>query len=289
MTMKVRIEDKEALQALSWKALRAYLDRAKDWQYAEDIPNKAAVYQHTGKGQRLLEVVVPLRNDFADYAARMGDAVGTLARVEDRSELDVYQDLRALGAQLESGTQEDAETSPPAIDEATRAVHKRIRKWLAEEGWHVRDVDDPQSSFNVMATLQSGPNVNIFQYTHHVDRITFSQHWLFDAEFRSEISQLPEHVVRDVVWNIYRDVSMMGVEFSGLDTPTTELTLRAYLYFDGLTKDTFVQRALLTIRSVVLAIRTFVRALEEHHHSSEAATRLLRFVPQTAGPLTVAG
>jgi hypothetical protein len=28
MTMKVRIEDKEALDALSWEALRAYLDQA---------------------------------------------------------------------------------------------------------------------------------------------------------------------------------------------------------------------------------------------------------------------
>src|SRR4051794_25611653 len=41
--MKVRIDDKEALQALSWESLRAYLARSDDWRYAEDIPGKAAV------------------------------------------------------------------------------------------------------------------------------------------------------------------------------------------------------------------------------------------------------
>ena len=50
----------------------------------------------------------------------------------------------------------------PVVTAAALVVHERIRQWLAEENWDVRKVDDPQSSFNVMATLPSGPNVNIF-------------------------------------------------------------------------------------------------------------------------------
>jgi len=74
-------------------------------------------------------------------------------------------------------------------------------------------------------------------------------------------SHLPAETLRNVVWNIYRDVSIMGVEFSGLDTPSTEMTLRTYVYFDGLTKNEFVQKVLLTIRALSLAVRTFIRAL----------------------------
>jgi hypothetical protein len=44
--MKVRIEDKEALDALSWESLRAYLDQA-GWRHADDFPGKAAIYQVT--------------------------------------------------------------------------------------------------------------------------------------------------------------------------------------------------------------------------------------------------
>jgi len=61
----------------------------------------------------------------------------------------------------------------------------------------------------------------------------------------------------------------MGVEFSGLDTPSTEMTLRTYVYFDGLTKNEFVQKVLLTIRALSLAVRTFIRALEEQSRSEE--------------------
>jgi hypothetical protein len=85
----------------------------------------------------------------------------------------------------------------------------------------------------------------------------------------------------------------MGVEFSGFDTPSIEMTLRAYVYFDGLTKDTFIQRVLLTIRAVALAIRTFVRALEEqsrskHVLSPEELTKITRLVPATGGRWTLA-
>jgi len=190
-------------------------------------------------------------------------------------------DGKALMARL-------AEPAPETSAEAARRVHKKIRKWLAEEGWQVRDVDDSQSSFNVMVTLQGGPNVNLFQLKDHMDHITLSQRWLYDDEFRLAVRQLPADVLKDTVWNIYRDISMMGVEFHGLDTPSTEMTLRAYVYFDALTKDTLVQRILLTFRSLALAVRTLVRALEVHDRPAEPAIRLLPAVSPADGPLAAA-
>lgn len=93
--MRVTITDKEALRALPWNAVRAYLDAA-GWQQVEDMPGASVAYQHTDKNGRLWEILVLLRDDLADYVSRMGDAVSTLARVEDRSELEVYDDLAAL-------------------------------------------------------------------------------------------------------------------------------------------------------------------------------------------------
>jgi hypothetical protein len=114
-------------------------------------------------------------------------------------------DALSVGAMYDEGESHDAEPPPSLYGEKLRArleemaqqveteaaheVHERIRKWLAEEGWHVRDVGDPQSSFNIMATLQSGPNVNIFQYRDHFDHITLSQHCVFDESSRIEIAR----------------------------------------------------------------------------------------------------
>jgi hypothetical protein len=289
--VKVTITDKEALAALSWQALRTYLNAA-GWKHIDDVTDKAEVYEAPGKNGRRREILVPLRRDLADYVSRMADAVTLLARVEDRSELEVYEDLRALGA----GSQ--------PLDDATRAVHEKIRRWLAEEGWHVRDVDDPQSSFNVMATLQgdNAPNVNIFQYREHFDHITLSQHWTYDHKFQLALDQLSEDRLDDILWNIYRDVVMMGVAFSGVDTPTTEMTIRAYVYFDGLTKDTLIQKILLTIRAVSLAAGQLIRALGDQSQSEdhmsppesriftrEELKKMMRVQPKTDDPLTITG
>jgi hypothetical protein len=266
--MRVSIEDKEALAALSIESLRAYLDRDDRWTYAEDIPGKAAVYQHKDKTGRLREVIVPLRRDFADYAARMGDAVATLGRVEDRSELDIYADLRAPNVAHE--------------------VHERIRRWLAEEHWAVRDVATADFPFSIIVTLEGGQVIDVFQHRNYVDRITLAQHWNFDEEFRETFSKLPDDVQRGVIYDIYRDVLTSGLDLARLGVPLREMRYGAFIYYDGLTKDVLVQKLLLIARMHHLTMRTFGRAHAEAGRPSEVASNLLHLVPAASGPLTAA-
>lgn len=97
--MKVRIEDKSALKALSWVDLKAYLDGA-GWRRVSQLAEKAAVYEKADDAGRGWEILAPLRDDVADYAARMADAVATLARVEDRDEQAVFADLTVAGSDV---------------------------------------------------------------------------------------------------------------------------------------------------------------------------------------------
>jgi hypothetical protein len=226
--LRVTITDKDALRALSWKAVQAYLDAA-GWRQVEDIPGTSLVYQHTDQNGRLWEIIVLLRDDLADYVSRMADAVTTLARVEDRSELDVYADLHALG----TSSAQDTNGHVRAVDGAMRAVHDRIRRWLAEENWTVEDVPDPEAVFNVMVTLQGGPRVNIYQRRDHPDHITIAQRWGFVDPFRSDFEKIPKDAQEDVISDIYRDVLMVGVEFGGLAVPLKEMWFNVFVYFDG--------------------------------------------------------
>jgi len=97
--MKIRIEDTAALGALSWVDLKAYLD-AESWRRKGTYAGKAAIYDKTDNSGRVWEVLVPLRDDLADYAASMGLALTTLARVEGRNEDVVFADLSAAGADV---------------------------------------------------------------------------------------------------------------------------------------------------------------------------------------------
>jgi hypothetical protein len=269
--MKVRIEDKEALSALSLESLRAYLDRSADWQYAEDIPGKAAVYQHTDKSGRLREVIVPLRRDFADYASRMADAVETLARVEDRSELDVYDDL--IGS--------------PA--ETARKVHRRIRTWMMEEHWAVRDVSSPEFPLSLIVTLEGGHTVDIFQHKNNTNRIVVAQQWGFEKALIERFSTLPEKIQRGTIDDIYRDVMISGLDLSHLGIPLAGMRYVACIYFDGLTKDALIQKMLLVVRMYELTRRTFARAFADAGQSLEPASPLLQFLPRPESPSTLAG
>ncbi len=160
--------------------------------------------------------------------------------------------------------------------DVTPTTHRRIREWLTAEGWQLRDAPEPLTSLNLLATLRSGQSVQIFQYQQQPDHITISQHWRFDERLAADVAQLPPPVQRDTVWNIYRDATTMGVEFSGHAVPPRDLTFRSSVYFDGLSKDVLMQRILLTVRVLHLAVRTLARALEAHGMPSDAATRLLQ-------------
>jgi hypothetical protein len=97
--VKTIIEDPAALASLSWVDLKSYLD-AEGWHRLGDYASKAAIYTHADSDGREWEVLVPMRDDVADYADRMGDAIRAVARVEDRDVQGVFADLSAAGTDV---------------------------------------------------------------------------------------------------------------------------------------------------------------------------------------------
>jgi hypothetical protein len=189
-----------------------------------------------------------------------------------------YVDSLVLGAMYDEGAPRHTEL-PPVLegaalrfrlaesgqsgsgDSAARAVHERIRLWLAEEDWYVEDVPDPPSSLNLMVTLQGGKVVNIFQRKDHVDHITVVQHWVFEDTLRSALAGLSTDVQHEILEGLYRDVMLAGVDLGGLSIPPHEMRYAAFVYFDGLTKDALVQRILLILRALALSIQTIARGI----------------------------
>ena len=94
--MKVDIRDVGALSALSLSALRAYL-HMQGWREGERWGNRATIFTKEADG-RNWEVLVPLHDTIGGYAAGMAEAIATMAVVEERSQLDVFADLKGAGA-----------------------------------------------------------------------------------------------------------------------------------------------------------------------------------------------
>ena len=89
--MKVQIRDKEALESLTAVNLRSYLE-SHGWADTRPWGEWAIIHSKEWNG-KLWEIAIPTREDYSDYAEFMAEAVTTLADVEERSQLAVFNDL----------------------------------------------------------------------------------------------------------------------------------------------------------------------------------------------------
>lgn len=94
--MKLTIHDQDAMQTLSPIDVRAYLIN-QGWTDVGRIGDKASIYTQTDNDGRQWEILLPIRTDVADYAERMAETVSTVARLEARSEIEIYADFIAAG------------------------------------------------------------------------------------------------------------------------------------------------------------------------------------------------
>ena len=97
--MLVQIRDRKALDSLSLVSLRAYL-QARDWRNEGDWGSRPATIYAKEVGERTWEIIVPHRDTVGGYAEGMAEAVAILADVEERSQLNVFYDLKGAGADV---------------------------------------------------------------------------------------------------------------------------------------------------------------------------------------------
>lgn len=90
--MKAEVRDAAALGELKPLEVAAYL-RATRWQKEADLNGKATLWLKAGPTGEELDLTLPSRREFADYALRMGEVLRTLAAAEERSELEVLRDI----------------------------------------------------------------------------------------------------------------------------------------------------------------------------------------------------
>lgn len=95
--MLVQIQDKAALSALPIVNLRSYLN-AHEWSDEGPWGERPARIYAKEYGGRNWEILVPTRDTLIDYAESIAESLAVLATVEERSQLDVYYDLSAVGA-----------------------------------------------------------------------------------------------------------------------------------------------------------------------------------------------
>ena len=97
--MIVEIRDRDALLSISTWNLRAYL-HSRCWTKVGAWGERPITIFSKDHAGRTWEILVPHRDTIGGYAENMAESVSVLAAVEERSELDVFYDLAAIGADV---------------------------------------------------------------------------------------------------------------------------------------------------------------------------------------------
>ena len=96
--MDVQIKDAAALSSISRLALREYVV-SHGWTDTGSWGDYAKVFA-LNKNGRAWEIWIPHRETASDYAANMARSIKILADIENRSQIDVFTDLVASGADV---------------------------------------------------------------------------------------------------------------------------------------------------------------------------------------------
>src|SRR5215510_6351960 len=97
--MKALVRDTDTLQSLRPLELVQYL-RANGWRQGQQIPDKASYWYNKEDSGEEVEILLPMRKDFADYTARMAEVLHALEIAEGRSQLEIVQDLNTINADV---------------------------------------------------------------------------------------------------------------------------------------------------------------------------------------------
>ncbi|MEQ9486652.1 hypothetical protein [Coleofasciculus sp. F4-SAH-05] len=90
--MNVTVKDIELLKAIHPQQVATYL-QAKGWQQKQQIPDQAIIWLKDKESHGQLNLVLPLNPDVPDFPVSMNLLLETLAKAEERSQLDILNDL----------------------------------------------------------------------------------------------------------------------------------------------------------------------------------------------------
>lgn len=94
--MKVEILDLETFDALDPRDIERYLAH-NNWREFKRTPGEATVWDIIDKSEKRFRVWIPADRNLGDFAASIGRAVKIIALAEERSQLQILDDLETIG------------------------------------------------------------------------------------------------------------------------------------------------------------------------------------------------
>jgi len=130
-----------------------------------------------------------------------------------------------------------------ASEMSSDQIKERVRGWLMEDGWSLRQETSQQSLWAFVAEDQFGRKIVVGQRVSREDEVVIHGAINFSDDTTDRIGRLTEDERTNLLWDLRFELVRTNLEFSGIDIPLKHIEVVERIFLDGLTKDCFLQRA----------------------------------------------
>jgi len=146
-----------------------------------------------------------------------------------------------------------------ASEMVSKQIKERIQTWLMEDGWSLRQETPEQSLWAFVAEDEFGRKIVVGQRAGKEDEVVIQGAVNIGDDTTDRIGRLSEDERNDLLWDLRFELVRTNLEFSGISLPLKRVEVIERLFFDALTKDSFLQRASEVRKGVLIVIWVLAR------------------------------
>lgn len=159
-----------------------------------------------------------------------------------------------------------AEPADPAADAPSQQrideVRAQVQTWLLGEGWRLTEKNLDGALWLLEAQDSAGRHLAVGQRQGRPDQIVLEGAVGIAPQHRTRFEELDAAARQDLLWDLRFRLLGLGVEFQGVEEPLTRVMVAQRIYFDGLTKDRFLQRVSQVRNGIIAVIWSVARRLQ---------------------------
>lgn len=137
----------------------------------------------------------------------------------------------------------------------------RVEAWMHGDGFEVEKIEDPETHVTFEAERSEDFTYTIVHPSPEADHV-FLGLAVPGEPLEDALREASEEETEAFLTDLRFGLLGMGVEFDGLDVPTEQVTLFLPAYFDGLSKDRFMEK-LREVKNAGLFLQWTLGPMEE--------------------------
>jgi len=160
----------------------------------------------------------------------------------------------------------------PDITESEK-VKSNIQKWLLEEGFKIQSQPNDKTLFDFLATDTKGIKTQVIQPTLKPDQVIIVIGLDIDENQQSTLQAMENKECLRFLWDLRFGLLNLGVGFSPISIPFKALQISKTIYYDGLTKNAFMEKLFDVRTAFMFVLWTFDREFGETKPKSDLMVR----------------